>query len=604
MRARLSPEVSPLDRAAVRPGRAVPRSRAAVLLPLLFCLQSSRQVASGAPTDQQILEQSRLLKSVAGLIDKGNISDAYPILAKLIKAEDLLVRLEASFLLGRVMVKGNHQEDALKLWEKALGEAQGTAWWARLKVAMGGQYKDKGETDKALLAFEEVLTKEPHGEVALDAAIATGDVRVKQKDYPQAVRAYEWAINFARTEFSASPDLGSLNKKLEEARKHLRVEQSGEDTSLFEEAERLRGQKQWPDARAKYEEFCRRFPESPKAPPATWAIGDCLLGERKVDNAIAWWQSFIQDDRKGPWRGPAYVSVGDALLEFRFDFRSGKEAYETAQRLYDDGASSVAGWSDAAYAIHQRMGVAAYIQNQDEKALKWFESSAAHNPPRPFVVAAGHVPSGVESLVVKLRNREKITPPLVRQGDPNATLLILLGDIHYEADDYKKSRDLHERILVARSLHPSREQRAWSLYQLGRMHNWNFEFEPAIQKYLEVADKHTGVPWGDRALLLAGIAFYSTDKPDEALKCYERILREYPQSADTDRAAYYIGLVYEWTHRYKQAKAAYDRFLQTYPDSAYCGAIRRRHLPVVEISLKGQPQSADAIPLKPPAREK
>ena len=122
---------------------------------------------------------------------------------------------------------------------------------------------------------------------------------------------------------------------------------------------------------------------------------------------------------------------------------------------------------------------------------------------------------------------------------------------------------------------------------MARIHNWSFEFKPALTRFLEVANKYGASPWADDALLRAGVICYmNLDQPEEALKHYRRIVRRFPRRNEADHAAYYIGLVYEWTGRPKKARASYNSFLKRYPGSIYVGGVKRRHLPAVEVMLE------------------
>ncbi len=555
--------------------------------------------ASPAPppagTPRQVIE------ALGESIPRGGSSQAIVALSRFLKTGDPALRAEAGYHLGLACLFEGKRAEAMAAWEKALAAAppRGDIWSA-IQVAMGDLHQRNGDFEKALLAYDTVLDGRQGGRFAFDAAVASGDARMKRKEYALAVKAYAWAEHFARTGYERPADAGDLGRKLAEARRLLDVYRNGADEVLFREAERLRGSSRWREARERYERMTVAFRESRYAPPSAWAVGDCLVGEGRLDDAITHWKQLIRLDEKGPWRGQAFVSLGDLFLEKRLDFQSARKAYERACQLYESDARQTPGWPEIGYAVYQRQGLIAYVLNRRDEAVRWFSKASLTDAPRPYLVVFGQVPLGIEAVVSKLRMRVEITPPEARGGRPETALLLVLADVHYEAEDYAKSRPLHERILDPETK-ADRLQRAWALIQLGRTHNWEFEFDAALKRYQQLLDKHPDCPWAPRALLLMAAAYHNgVNQRNEALRCYDRLLRDYPQSEDAERGAYYKGWLLFKGNRPKEARAAYHAFLARFPRSAYADAVKR-DLEAIRESL--EPPSAAPQPpilLRPP----
>lgn len=559
-------------------------------LRLVCALAMTAAGASAAPGAPPAESLRQTVKEIGESVTRGGSSRAIVELGKAVKAGDRDLRVEAGYHLGRAYAFEGQDAEAMAAWAKALAEAPRRGYlWSLLKVAMAELHHRKGEDEQALQCYDDVLEDRSGGHVSFTAAVGSGDVRMKRKEYDRAVKAYEWAESYARTAYPPLKETGDLGKKLAEARRLREIGKSGLDEVLFREAEQLRAGQRWREAREKYEELTVRFRDGAHVPPSTWAIGECLAGEGRLDDAITYWKQFIRLDEKGPWRGQAFVSLGDLLLEEKLDLAAAKTAYTRAYDLYTGDARTVAGWPAAAYSIHQRQGVLAYVAGDKKATLEWFERAARNSPPSSYEVVAGYVPSAIERLMVRLRRGGEPTPPEARRGDPRVVVMQVVADLHAEAEDYAKSRRLHERVLQSKELRPGREQRAWSTYQLGRMHYWTFEFEPAIRRFLEVADAYAGVPWADEALVRAGVVhFTNLRKPEEAIRFYDRVLREYPASNQAPRAAFFLGVAYRTLRQYDKALAVYDRLMKTWPKSEFAETARAWELPEIRGKMEAE----------------
>lgn len=575
--------------------------------------------------------ERKALLAIAELDARGALAQVAPDdLRRLSASAEATVRRTADFYSAKRLLPAQ-RETVLKRWQGLLaGEQPGTELWALITLAIGDsrRQQDQPDADAALLAYQEILTRRPQGMPALRAAIASAEVFAAKGDAAQAAKSYQWALDlFERDRYLDAAKSGISDEVLKQRMAGLGPQQAtakiGEDVALFRRAEEFRLKGDWLAAVKVYDELQKRFPASDTIPPATWGFGDCLLTAGRLENALQYWSDFIAADPAGPWRAQAMISLGDVLLERRFDLPAAKGYIDKAAAFYPtcrDG--QVAGWADMGYAIHQRQGLLAYIDNQPTDAIAWFAKAALCNPPRSYRTANGNVPSGLDQLIDRLRRGDSLTPVSVREGRSEAALILLLADIHQAADDLAKAEPLYRRIIendhswieqVANStangavgsrllppllprqpvpkLNPTTAQLAWATYQGARIAHTRFEFTKAIAAYLQVADGYKDSPWADAALVRAGILYFSNlRKPGEALTCFARVVAGYPQGEEAQRAGMYVGIIYAWGGNHAKAKAAYLDYLKKYPQSPYAKAITGDLLPRVEAQLTSAKQ--------------
>ncbi len=599
----------------------MPRRFSCALL-LLCCALG---VACGSDVER------RVLRAIVELDARGALAQvAADDLQRLSKSSDATVRRMADFYSAKRLLPAQ-RETVVKRWKGLLGEEQpGTELWALITLAIGDSQRqqDQPDTDAALLAYQEILTRRPQGLPALRAAIASAEVFVAKGDAAQAAKAYQWALDLLeRDHYLDVAKAGISAEALKQRMTSLGPRQDkakiGEDITLFRRAEEFRLNGDWLAAIRVYHELMQKFPASDTIPPATWGFGDCLLTAGRLENALQYWGDFVVADPAGPWRAQAMISLSDVLLERRFDLVAAKTFIDKAAALYPASLNSqVAGWADMGYAIQQRQGLLAYIDNRPADAIAWFAKAAQCNPPRSYRTANGSVPGGLDQLIDRIRRGDSLTPPAVRAGRSETALILLLADIHQAVDDLPKAEPLYQRVIendrswierVANStgdgsigsrllppqlprqpvprLNPTPAQIAWANYQKARIAHTRFEFNKAISAYLLVADDYKDSPWADAALVRAGILYFSNRrKPGEALTCFTRVVENYPRGEEAQRAGMYVGIIYAWGKNHAKAKAAYLDYLKKYPQSPYAKAIAEDLLPRTEAQLTAAKQ--------------
>jgi TolA-binding protein len=116
--------------------------------------------------------------------------------------------------------------------------------------------------------------------------------------------------------------------------------------------------------------------------------------------------------------------------------------------------------------------------------------------------------------------------------------------------------------------------------------------EPPVpaSAYLKVAQEHAGTTAAERALLLAGGAYFTEGKYSEAQAQFDRLIKEQPSSKWAPDAAFGFAASLESQGKRDEALPAYQRVVTAYPSSSVVAEARLALARIYE--AKNQPAEA------------
>ncbi len=192
----------------------------------------------------------------------------------------------------------------------------------------------------------------------------------------------------------------------------------------------------------------------------------------------------------------------------------------------------------------------------------------------------GYIPTGIEKLIELAKQDHWLTPEVVRRGNENAKLVLMLADIYQEGHQFDKSLRLCTRLIEGAAPKPTREQESYAYYRRARdyykLPGEAFNPDAALADYIAAAAAAPRAEWADSAMFLAGNLEWN-DRHDgaAAIAIWRRLLRDHPKSAEADRCEFFIGLVYHFSKQYPEAQKSLQKFLADYPDSDFAESARR-----------------------------
>jgi tetratricopeptide (TPR) repeat protein len=221
----------------------------------------------------------------------------------------------------------------VQAWSTKRGQYDWNDFAAHLQA--GELLRVRGQLDDALVLLDWLTARESKrandsGNASVDvvfAAEATGRVLFALKRYKDALAAYQFAGQYARSQlkdYTRDPPLKQLlariNANTKKTQRVIDIERYGEAFVLFRDAERLRLQK---DDHGKalpiYRKIIQRWPDSPFADAAGLYEALCLVQMRRYGQAEAKLRAFCEAKPQGMWRGEALLELGRIALERRVD---------------------------------------------------------------------------------------------------------------------------------------------------------------------------------------------------------------------------------------------------------------------------------------------
>jgi outer membrane protein assembly factor BamD len=180
-----------------------------------------------------------------------------------------------------------------------------------------------------------------------------------------------------------------------------------------------------------------------------------------------------------------------------------------------------------------------------------------------------------------------------RSGDLDASLLELLGEVHFQLEEYEDVARVSDEFL---RLHPRHPKAPAVRLRMGRAYlamvrstdRSQQNTQRALETFRRIQEYHPHTPEAAEAVPLAGQArdllaeseilvaeFYRRrGNYAGAIGRLESVLRDYPGSGQEERALFLTGECFRLSQRPSQAAEYYTRLLERYPEGSYAGLAR------------------------------
>jgi tetratricopeptide (TPR) repeat protein len=365
-------------------------------------------------------------------------------------------------------------------------------------IHLGDFYSWTGQPDKALASYQRATDMNPDSQIARDKLIGyyldhgkipEAEIRIKavleksQRDLMG--RFFDARIRLARKNLDDAISIlqGVVKDEPQFAGAHyflgvafLQKHQPTQARSAFAEAVKV----------------------NPNFPEARTALAEIYLAEGSTDLALEQAQIAVQ---LNPRNIPAAIISGDAYLR-KGDLTKSRQIFEAvAQALPKEPIGPY------------RLGLVARAENNDSKAIAYFEEALAKKPSaiEPITqIAMIHMAQGKASEA-----RDRVSRQL--ETVPNSPFLYdLLGTLWVKAKDLGQAEQAFKRAIeLDNSLLSAYLNLAQTYYQAGKIGQ-------AIKEYESVLAKE---PQSTQALMMLGVIHESKQEHDKARARYEEILK-------------------------------------------------------------------------------
>ena len=362
-------------------------------------------------------------------------------------------------------------------------------------------------------------------------------------------------------------------------------------------------------------DLSKRYVKSRHMPQALYHAGVLYSEARKPADALEAFEELVTKYSDSPWTGDAQVWLIDVKLEQQFDLDGASNLAASALSWYEqvdadrvakarkgfgeDEFDSLRSVKQVGYDIYVRAGLIEYLKDRNQQAVVFFEKAKPLQPPREWI-AQGNIPTGIERLINIAKSGKSLTPKCVRDGEPQAVLVLMLVDVYHEGEEWQKSLKLCNQLIDGSAAKLTREQQSYAHFKRGRnyysLEGKLFSPDAAFAEYASAVRSAPKADWSATAMFLAAnITWNFRHDVDAAASLWHRVARNYPGTEEAERATYFVGVIYEASDRPLQAQKAYLEFIKNYSQSRFAGHVQG-HLAdvsrlVAESSDKKKPRS-------------
>ncbi len=302
----------------------------------------------------------------------------------------------------------------------------------------------------------------------------------------------------------------------------------------------------------------QRYPQSVFTERARFGLARSLQSQENHVGALEIYQQLVIQDQTSYQAGEALLQIGDVKMNSQFDPASAREAYLKLLKNYRSGEN----YTKAIF----RIGDCYFAEGNLKEARKWYE---------------------------KPLQEKGVTLPVKIQASFNLAQLDLAEDQLEKAQtrfneiisQANTKNDLEAQTLVNDALEWSllieenrvRTDSSFRLFtntiQLKREH----KYDQAIAKLNTLILRFPTAAIVDEALVKKAELYWLMGNYLNAIKTYQQLIQDFPESYFCDQAKFKVGGIYETNLMdYHQAIQTYEQFLVEYPKSIYLEEVRRR----------------------------
>gem|GEM_PF-2507892 len=247
------------------------------------------------------------------------------------------------------------------------------------------------------------------------------------------------------------------------------------------------------------------------------------------------------------------------------------EAVEQLSKAYFEGPEEVK--LEAAY----HLGIAYESIQQWQRAADWYDKAMQADKSKKY---------GTELLfkkelsLLKAKEYTKVIDELAKYGELEPRLKYVLGEAYLNLSKFDEAYAAVKDILESaddeklKGFDPM--VASGMLYIAGKYHEVKGntgKAEEYYRKLVELFPQSAKAPW---ALLDAGLLLYRNGEYERSKITLALLLASYPDFSKNDVVLYYLGLIYEKSREFDKALKVYQRLVKEYPNSSKLAEVKER----------------------------
>ena len=491
------------------------------------------RLAGGDTNRSEVIEGKLWLGRL--LVAGREYDEAVAVLAPQAKAPaaDAGTRVQVLFSLGAAHVGMARTNQAVAVYEEALGVATSADTKRDAQRRLGLLLLDSGRLDEALPRLREFVAASP-----LDAESESMQLRLAGAlldagrgteavtEYQHYLETYSTPEGLAVAYLGKGWALTAVGRHGEGAAALLKAYDLHTDERLRAEALLKVGDAYFENGQVKlaaetYRRVPVEFPGSAHVARAKFQAGECLARIGEPDGAEALFLEVVEAHPGDPLAEEALLRIA-GIKRARGQWADAIEAYERVMTVYTNG-------THYAEALHAR-GLVRYNLFRFGEALEDFER---------VVREYGSSGAAEEAFYMS-------------------------GLCHYGMGQDSKALDVHTRF---REQHPNSDLSGDALFWLGKNAYNRGDHANAETHFLQLVEQYPAHRLADEALLRAGMAASRRDEYVHAIEILSRLVEEYPQSPKVAHARFAQADALSELARFSEAILIHDEIINKHPES-------------------------------------
>ena len=463
---------------------------------------------------------------------------------------------EAAYQAGRIYLSGARYDNAVRALQRVIDRYPGSTAAASAREPLAQAHMALGHPEQAIAALSGAPSRSARAQTLLGFAYLQTD------QHAAANRAFAAARRDGNSSMALAYGMGwaahHTGRYAQAASYFAHVADSDHpfaQTAQFEAARNYQQADQRDAARQAYETYVTRAPSAERADEALFEVGRLYYQSGAYDDAGAAMQRLLRSYAGSDERGRAHLVLGNVALQ-RSNMDQALDAFDQASALgaapdsIRDAIEFQQAWSlyesrqyqqaaDAFMRVHRSGRL-----DQRDEALFWAGES---------LFQAEQYPASRARL-----QRYIETAP---NGPSAPAARYTVAWSYFKQEQFANAAAAFERFLNTYDADTRIPYRADAQLRLGDSYFAQGRYDDALDAYGAVAS--TG---RDYALFQQGETYALQDRFDEAIRTFDTLIADYPESRWRPEALYRRGGVYFQMQDYESARASYAQLLEAYPD--------------------------------------
>ena len=452
------------------------------------------------------------------------------------------LRIAAWVELAALEQRAGHSAVAAEALLKAETLTGETALRVRQKAARANLLIDEGETQEALILFDEAITAAPDEPLAANILLQKADAQLKTGQFVPAEKSFQAYLNVTTDSDGEIRALAGKGWSLWEQKRYEEAaaafERSAEKcsdpdhctTARMKAGDAFLAARQADAAHKNYHYIFEKYPTHPLAARAVYQGGIALLTGEKIEKARQHFQTVEADFPDNEFAPRAALQLAE-LFKLEKNLTSALQEYQRIASEYSDATTQ-------ATALHQQ-GLILFGFGRFADALEKFQAVGEKHPDSPEAPQA----------------------------------LYMRGECRYRQGDTAAALDLF-RLFIEN--YPDSRWTPQVIFGLGE-HAYNRGDYPKAQTtFLDIVARFPENELADDALFWAGNSLLQQDSLLEAFALYGRLAKEYPDSDLLLKTRFAQGEALTELGEFSRAILAYEEVIKAAPDAPLADRARGR----------------------------